>query len=78
MANPNHIKILKQGVEFWNNWREENPDIMPELSEVDLSGTVLSKANLSGTNLHGANLTKADLGAAEPSEANLSCKTKRF
>jgi hypothetical protein len=32
MINPEHLAILKQGVEIWNKWREENPDIMPDLS----------------------------------------------
>jgi len=25
MANPEHLEILKQGVESWNKWHEENP-----------------------------------------------------
>jgi hypothetical protein len=24
MANPEHLAILKQGVEVWNKWRDEN------------------------------------------------------
>lgn len=31
MANKEHLKILKQGVEAWNKWREENPDVEPDL-----------------------------------------------
>ena len=31
MANKEHLKILKQGVEAWNKWREENPDVKPDL-----------------------------------------------
>jgi hypothetical protein len=31
MANPEHLEILKQGVEAWNEWREKNPDIEPDL-----------------------------------------------
>ncbi len=26
MANPEHLGILKQGVEVWNQWREENQE----------------------------------------------------
>jgi hypothetical protein len=32
MANPEHLKILKKGVEAWNKWRKENPDIQPDLT----------------------------------------------
>ena len=31
MANEEHLKILKQGVEQWNKWRLENA-IRPDLS----------------------------------------------
>jgi hypothetical protein len=27
MANPEHLEILKQGVEVWNRWQEENSEI---------------------------------------------------
>ena len=27
MANPEHLEILKQGVEAWDKWRTENPGI---------------------------------------------------
>jgi hypothetical protein len=37
MANPEHLKILKQGVEVWNRWRIKNPSIKPDLSEADIS-----------------------------------------
>ncbi|WP_181256577.1 hypothetical protein [Merismopedia glauca] len=43
MANPEHLHILKQGVEVWNQWREKNYRI-----EIDLSGADLSEANLNG------------------------------
>ena len=39
MANPKHLKILKQGVEVWNGWRENNPDKYTlDLTDVDLRG----------------------------------------
>ena len=37
MANEEHLKILKQGVEQWNKWRLENA-IRPDLGGADLSG----------------------------------------
>jgi hypothetical protein len=33
MANDEHVAMLKKGVDAWNAWREENPDIRPDLSE---------------------------------------------
>jgi hypothetical protein len=36
MANEKHIKTLKQGIKFWNKWREDNPQIEPDLIEADL------------------------------------------
>src|SRR4051794_6794892 len=50
MANPEHLQILKQGVEAWNAWREQNEGIRP-----DLSPTEVSPADLNcqlDTNIH--------------------------
>jgi uncharacterized protein YjbI with pentapeptide repeats len=81
MANEEHLAILKQGVEVWNRWREENPDIRPDLRGADLRGADLGWANLGGANLGlailgGANLgwailCWADLSRADLREANL-------
>jgi uncharacterized protein YjbI with pentapeptide repeats len=35
MAQEEHLAILKQGVEDWNQWRAENPEIQPDLSRVN-------------------------------------------
>ena len=67
MANQEQINILKQGVEFWNNWRAENENI-----EIDLRSAFLEKANLSGVNFNKANLSKTNLKEADLSKANLS------
>lgn len=61
MADPEQFKILEKGLEAWDEWREKNPDIQPNLIEADLSGANLSKADLSGANLRNANLSNADL-----------------
>jgi uncharacterized protein YjbI with pentapeptide repeats len=86
MANEEHLKILRQGVDVWNKWRKDNPTIHPELSGAylmshDLRGAALMIANLaeadlraaklSDANLYGANLTRANLGAAELTRTNL-------
>ena len=38
-----HLELLRQDVAAWNNWRDNDPDIEPELAGVDLSGTDLSE-----------------------------------
>ena len=48
MANEEHLKILKQGVEAWNEWREKNPQITPDLSKADLYEADLYEADLNG------------------------------
>lgn len=70
MANPEHVKILKQGVEVWNKWRGQNSHIIPSLNKADLRGENLNKVKLDkvllhGTDLRGANLQDADIGKTE-------------
>ena len=82
MPNEKHFEIIKQGVEGWNQWREENPEIEPDLSGVDLSDLKLNNANLSDTDLRrstlknndfrGANLVRADLRSASISKASFN------
>jgi hypothetical protein len=31
MANAEQLAILKQGVKVWNEWREKNKDVRPDL-----------------------------------------------
>lgn len=64
MANPEHLEILKQGVEVWNQWREAHFDIIPDLSGANLSSMNFSSANLSMANLRDADLTDSDLAEA--------------
>jgi hypothetical protein len=44
MANLEHLKILGQGVETWNAWRDEHRDLSPDLSRADLSKAALREA----------------------------------
>lgn len=54
MANPEHLKILEQGVEVWNRWREENRGISPDLSKALLTRQPFHRANFANTNFKGA------------------------
>jgi uncharacterized protein YjbI with pentapeptide repeats len=71
MSNKDHVDQSKQGVEVWNEWRQENPDVIPDLSYTDLRGLKLCGVNLSDANLHGANLFRVDLSNADLRGANL-------
>ena len=46
-----HLNKIKQGVSIWNQWREDNPETVPDLSKADIRGCKLQKINLSNANL---------------------------
>jgi hypothetical protein len=62
MANEEHLKLIKQGVEAWNKWRGEHSDIRPDLSPADLG-----RAELIGADLSEAYLTHAKLSVGRNS-----------
>ena len=71
MANKEHLKILKQGVEAWNAWRYKNQSVPPDLSGANLEEAELFRADLSDANLVMANLSAAKLNQANLFGANL-------
>lgn len=71
MANPEHLEILKQGVDIWNKWREENPNTIPDLKEADLKKTFLEKINLQKAELTGVDLRNAKMQGADFRAATL-------
>jgi hypothetical protein len=76
MANQEHLKILRQGVEAWNQWRRENPHIRPDLNDArpdrtDLKGVDLSGADLAFAQFHLVDLSHAKLIGATLFRANL-------
>lgn len=74
MANDDHVACLRRGVGAWNAWREQNPEVTPDLrggalrgldlSDANLAGADLREADLRGTIVRGAQLTAARLDGA--------------
>ncbi|MEP6667579.1 MAG: toll/interleukin-1 receptor domain-containing protein [Chthoniobacter sp.] len=75
MAESQHLEILESGVEAWNEWRNDNPQVVPDLRGADLSDgeytTYDPDAGLIGINLEGADLRNAKLRDADLFEANM-------
>jgi len=78
------IKILKQGLHVWNEWRSKQLDLSGVIRPPDtdltginlhganLKGALLAKTNLNGADLRGANLSGAHLTGANLALANLN------
>jgi hypothetical protein len=67
MADSNQIAILSQGVEAWNKWRAENPDVL-----IDLKSAKLMNMDLENANLVEADLKKANLSFTNFKNTNLA------
>ncbi len=78
MANEEHLKILKQGADAWNEWRKQIPQVLPELSQAGLSTTNSFGVSLGGAKLARLTLANAQLRRAHLSPANLSRATARW
>ena len=72
MADEEQVRILREGVGAWNRWREQHPDVRPDLKKADLGGADLSEANLSEADLRGANIRLTNLTMSEFRGADLS------
>jgi uncharacterized protein YjbI with pentapeptide repeats len=81
MAQQQHLEQINEAIEkhdiaIWNKWRQENPDIQPDLSGAKLKHVDLKEANLNGVifksaNLRGSDLSNADLHGSDLDRANL-------
>lgn len=76
MANPKHMEAIARGGGFWEDWRHERPNEIPDLAVADLKGANLrsydlSKADLQRANLRGIDFTEADLVRADLRGADL-------
>ena len=82
VVNKEHLDLLNQGLEVWNEWRKNNQQIHVDLRDANLSGADLfganlGLANLAGAILIGANLRGADLRDADLSDADLGLANLR-
>jgi len=82
MASSEHLIKLREGVEAWNLWRRQNPNVNVDLQEailpehdfnkIDLHRSNLSNANLVDTYLREAILRDAWLPGAQLQDADLT------
>lgn len=82
MANQEHLDIFRQGKQTWNAWREQHPDIRPDLSHADftsddvrymnLQRAILWRVDFTDASLIGTDLREADLDGADFSFAFLN------
>jgi hypothetical protein len=79
MADAEQLQILERGVECWNTWRRQHPDVGINLTEANLSnnwhlsGVNFRYASLIAANLSGSTLAGADLSNAHLYNVNCIC-----
>lgn len=78
MANQEHLDLLKQGVNTWNEWRFQHSEVKIDLRQADLRQADLSGAKLWNADFSGADLDddtyyyEGDFSDEVPLSANLS------
>ncbi len=71
MANAEHVKLLRQGVQAWNEWRGTRPDIQPDLQKANLTNMARTGINFYKARLSRASFYKASLQDVDMRETNL-------
>lgn len=69
--NKKHLKVFRRGVTSWNKWRDKNPDVIPELTGIELDTENLDGINLSQADLRGVILKAVTLNNSLLENANL-------
>lgn len=59
MANPDHVRVLRQGSRRWNQWRRSQPETVPDLSGLDFGS--IEEVCFIGPDLSDYDLARADL-----------------
>lgn len=71
MANSEHLALIKQGVEVWNNWYQNHKKVIPDFAQANLSNLNLRGVNLNKALLKQANFNRTDLSQGQFANANL-------
>jgi len=71
MANAEQLALLRQGAALWNEWRQRNEGLKPDMAKAHLHRANLFAANLSGADFREADLSWAHLNRADLSRADL-------
>src|SRR5216683_220846 len=72
VADQEQLQLLRQDIEDWNTWREQHPEIHPDLRGANLRYADLNYADLNYADLRGTDLSYANLSDANLSDADLS------
>jgi len=72
------IDLLKESVDKFNSFRQENPEIKIDFQGVDLQGMNLQNVDLQGANLQNVDLRYTDLQNAKLENADLRCTSLRY
>jgi len=78
VASAEQLNVLRKGPHIWNRWREQHPEIRPDLRAANLRESDLANADLRDCDLRGAVLLGAKLEYADLTKANLSFSDLRF
>ena len=76
MTKDEQTALLKRSVKEWNEWRQANIEVAPDLTGADLSQADLSGADLSQADFSGADLSRTNLREANLSQARYDKATK--
>ena len=72
MANEDHLKRAGWAIASWNRWRDEHPEVVPDLAGANLSAGRYPKGKLDRANLAGADFRRSNMREADLHESNLA------
>jgi len=82
-GNEQHLQILKESLRrrsphFWNQWREQHPNAVPDLRGLILVGKFIRGLNLTRARLDGAIMERTDLAGVHLERASLKEASFRY